>query len=57
MLCETHVPWYITATFKTKHRKIKMNVSQCYLLTNDSDEEDKEQFHIREGYAEKDVTL
>ena len=34
-----------------------MNVSQCYLLTNDSDEEDKEQFHIREGYAEKDVTL
>ena len=39
-----------------------MNVIQCYLPTNDSDEEDKEQFNnqlqnILEGYSEKDVTL
>ena len=57
-----HGPRIITATFKTKNRKIKMNVIQCYSPTNDSDEEDKEQFHnqlqnILEGYVEKDVTL
>ena len=40
-----------------------MNVIQCYSPTNDSDGEDKEQFHnqlqniCRERYAEKDVTL
>ena len=39
-----------------------MNVIQCYLPTNDSDEEDMERFHnqlqnILEGYVEKDVTL
>jgi len=39
-----------------------MNVIQCYSPTNDSDKEDKEQFHnqlqnILEGYAEKDVTV
>ena len=60
---ETHGPRIITATFKTKNRKIKMNVIQCYSPTNDSDGEDKEQFHnqlqniCRERYAEKDVTL
>mgnify|MGYP000395101110 FL=1 len=60
---KAHGPRIITATFKTKKRKIKMNVIQCYSPTNDSDGDDKEQFHnqlqniCRERYAEKDVTL
>ena len=59
---KAHGPRIITATFKTKNRKIKMNVIQCYSPTNDRYEEDKEQFHnqlqnILEGYVEKDVTL
>ena len=35
------------ATFRTKETRIDMDVIQCYAPTNDSDEQDKEEFYSR----------
>ena len=35
----------IAAKFNTNHRKIKLNVVQCYSPTNDTEEEKKEEFY------------
>ena len=35
----------ITACFKTKNEKIKINIVQCYAPTNDKTDETKEEFH------------
>lgn len=35
---EAHGPRIITASFRTKQKKINLHIIQCYALTNDSDE-------------------
>ena len=44
---EGHGPRIITATFRTNERRINMDVIQCYAPTNDSDDQDKEEFYSR----------
>ena len=42
---EAHGPRLITASFKTKKKRINMNIVQCYAPTNDSDKDAKEDFY------------
>ena len=44
---EGHGPRIITATFRTNERRINMDLIQCYAPTNDSDDQDKEEFYSR----------
>ena len=52
----------MSATFKTKKKKINLNIIQCYAPTNESDEGTKEDFYNRlqnilDKMKEKDVTI
>jgi len=44
MIWESHGPRIFKAAFRTKQKKIKVNIIQRYAPTNDSDEEDKHEF-------------
>ncbi|KAK2155905.1 hypothetical protein NP493_2029g00005 [Ridgeia piscesae] len=55
-------PRIIYASFKTKKENIKLNIIQCYVPTNDKDEETKEDFYnklqtLRDKLKEKDMTI
>ncbi|KAK7110325.1 hypothetical protein V1264_014219 [Littorina saxatilis] len=59
---EAHGPRIITASFRTKKKRIKMHVVQCYAPTNDSEDEEKDRLYSRlqrilETYPDKDVTI
>ena len=59
---EAHGPRMITASFRTKKKRIALNVVQCYGPTNDGSEEDKDQFFYRlqkvlETFPRKDITI
>ncbi len=54
-------PRIIIAAFRTR-KKIKLNVIQCYAPTNDSDEEEKQEFYDRlqsavDKCVERDITI
>ena len=59
---ESHGPRIIKASFRTKKQGITMNVIQCYAPTNDSNDDDKDQFYERlqsiiEKCSRKDLTI
>ena len=55
-------PRFITATFKTKHKKIRMNVVMAYAPTNNSSEDVKTHFYdqlqaILESFKDRDINI
>ena len=44
---EAQGPRILKATFQTKKQKIIMDVTQCYAATNDSNDDEKEEFYSR----------
>ncbi|KAH9590469.1 Craniofacial development protein 2 [Schistosoma haematobium] len=59
---ESHGSRIIKASFKTKNEGITMNIIQCYAPTNDSNDDNKDQFYerlqsITEKCPRKDLTI
>lgn len=44
---EAHGPRIVTASYRTKEKRSNMNVIRCYAPTNDSKDDDKDQFYNR----------
>ncbi|CAH2246331.1 Hypothetical predicted protein [Pelobates cultripes] len=59
---EAHGPKIITASLRTKQKKVKLNVIQSYAPTNDFDEEHKDEFYSRlqkivETFQTRDIVI
>ena len=59
---EAHGPRIIMAAFRTRKKKLKLNIIQCYAPTNDSEDERKEAFYsqlqsVIDKCPERDVTI